>query len=67
MVVMGHAGLKKFTLTNPTEVEVPLIIDLRKQEYSIEKRIGIECIELKLLSKDAFLEPYKEKVVHEES
>lgn len=29
MVVMGQPGIRKLVVTNPTDVEVPLIIDLR--------------------------------------
>lgn len=32
MVVMGQPGIKKLIVTNPTDVEVPLIIDLRQQQ-----------------------------------
>ena len=52
LVVQGIAGSANFTLTNDTEIEMPLIIDLRPNSIKSSNPKFIEDLTIKLLNED---------------
>jgi hypothetical protein len=68
VIVAGYPGVKNLTLNNTSEVEVPLIIDLREKAINQFNPDGVECVEIKLLGEDGSLDVvYPEKVEPEET
>ena len=56
LVVQGIAGQSQFTLTNDTDIEMPLIIDLRPVNIQPDNHKNIDCLTIKLLNEDEKLD-----------
>lgn len=56
LVVNAIVGQSNFTLTNDTEIEMPLIFDLRPPSINPKNPKGIQNLVLKLINSDELLE-----------
>jgi hypothetical protein len=56
LVINAIIGASGFTLTNDTDIELPLIFDLRNNDQNPKNPKGIENVTLKLLNSEEKLE-----------